>query len=120
MKTTLFYDGSCPLCSKEIRWLKKMTANRLQFADIHQLDQQEKMDSYPSREALLRRLHLQTDDGQWLTGLDATVYAWSLTAFGLPFKLLRVRPLRYLTDAIYNRWADRRYRQRYQCAPCTE
>lgn len=115
VKATLFYDGRCPLCSKEIQWLEKLVGHRLHFKDIHQLNENS---AYPSKEVLLRRLHLRTADGQWLIGLDATAYAWSKTALGFLFKLIRIWPMRCIADALYNYWADRRYRQRYDCERC--
>ncbi len=32
---TLFYDGSCPLCAREIRTLRRLQTGNLIFADIH-------------------------------------------------------------------------------------
>jgi len=49
---TLFYDGSCPLCSKEIRILQALQKGNLIFADIHQ--QVPDHGQLPSREMLLR------------------------------------------------------------------
>ena len=55
---TLFYDGQCPLCAKEIRTLRKLQRGNLIFADIH--EQRDGSANLPSHEALLRRLHLMT------------------------------------------------------------
>lgn len=33
---TLFYDGSCPICKKEVAWLKRLnTAQKLSLQDIN-------------------------------------------------------------------------------------
>src|SRR5690554_4727751 len=63
---TLFYDGSCPLCAKEIRTLRRLQRGQLIFADIH--EQPEGSPQLPSHEDLLRRLHLMTWTGEWVTG----------------------------------------------------
>jgi predicted DCC family thiol-disulfide oxidoreductase YuxK len=59
---TLFYDGSCPLCAKEIRTLRRLQRGQLIFADIH--EQPEGSPQLPSHEDLLRRLHLMTWTGR--------------------------------------------------------
>lgn len=114
---TLFYDGQCPLCAKEIATLKKLEKGNLVFADVHAQDDSKGM--LPEREALLRRLHLLTGDGDWVIGLNATVRAWSHTRLGFLFKPL-LWPLIYpLITRFYASWADRRYQRKYDCDACS-
>ncbi|MCM0614167.1 DUF393 domain-containing protein [Marinobacter sediminum] len=111
---TLFYDGSCPLCAREIRTLRKLQDGNLIFADIH--EQHAENQGLPSHESLLRRLHLMTSTGEWVTGLHANVRAWSHTRFGLLFKPLLWPLVFSVASRIYERWADRRYARKYACA----
>ncbi|MCH8498850.1 MAG: DUF393 domain-containing protein [Marinobacter sp.] len=113
---TLFYDGSCPLCRREIRLLRRLQRGDLAFADIHA--QTPHSDRRPGREALLRRLHLRLGDGRWLIGLEANVHAWSHTRYGVMFRPLLWPGIRSLAEGIYQRWADRRYQRKYACHPC--
>lgn len=113
---TLFYDGQCPLCAREIATLRRLESGHLAFADVH--TQNNSADRLPTREALLRRLHLLTGDGCWLVGLEATVRAWSHTRLGFVFRPL-LWPLVYpLASRIYCNWADRRYKRKYECGAC--
>ena len=112
---TLYYDGNCPLCKREIDLLKRLSKACIDFVDIHQI----KDDSLPSTAALLKELHLNKADGTWLKGLDDNVYLWSKTPYGLLFKPLRRWPLRPLADKIYYAWAERRYQKRYACSSCS-
>ena len=112
--SSLYYDGTCPLCSKEISVLKRLSNDSIEFVDIHQLNDK----CLPSKDALLKRLHLRKADGEWLVGLDANVYAWSQTPYGIFFKILRVWPVRAIADFIYVRWADKRFKKRYECNNC--
>lgn len=112
----LFYDGQCPLCRREIDTLKRLERGQLGFVDIHR--QPDNGPLAPGREALLRRLHLVSGAGTWYTGLDATVRAWSHTPVGWLFRPLTWPPLRPMTRFLYERWADRRYRRRYDCTSC--
>ncbi|WP_165856440.1 thiol-disulfide oxidoreductase DCC family protein [Marinobacter sp. JSM 1782161] len=116
MADTLYYDGRCPLCRHEIDLLGRWQTGGLNLADIHTLVPNPQ---HPDREALLRRLHLRTDDGRWLVGLDATVRAWSHTPFGALLRPLRWPGLRRLADHLYTTWAHRRYQRRYDCTLCS-
>lgn len=115
-KDTLYYDGQCPLCLKEIHLLKQRCQHALNFIDVHRTEHQP---GNPCKEVLLKRLHLQTGDGNWLIGLDANVRIWSYTAYGWLFKPLRWPVIRFFADFLYNTWADRRYQKRYECDRCT-
>ncbi|MEC7815788.1 MAG: DUF393 domain-containing protein [Pseudomonadota bacterium] len=111
---TLFYDGSCPLCAREIRTLRRLQRGNLIFADVH--EQREDSENLPSREDLLRRLHLMTWTGEWVTGLHANVRAWSHTPFGWLFKPLLWPVIHPIARRVYEGWADRRYDKKYLCA----
>lgn len=113
----LYYDGRCPLCAREIGVLRNLQRGGLAFADIHQPLSD---GALPGREALLRRLHLRTESGAWVTGLEATVRAWSHTRLGLLFRPLLWPGIHQLARLVYNRWADRRYQRRYGCGACRE
>lgn len=111
---TLFYDGRCPLCAKEIRTLRRLQRGQLIFANIH--EQNEHSQNLPSRENLLRRLHLMTSNGEWVTGLHATVRAWGHTGFGWLFKPLLWPAIYPIARRVYEAWADRRFKRKYVCA----
>lgn len=113
---TLFYDGQCPLCAREIATLRKLQKGHLIFADIHQ---QTALDALPEKELLLRRLHLMTWTGEWVTGLHANVRAWSHTPVGFVFKPLLWPGIFHVARKVYERWADRRYDRKYACTVCS-
>lgn len=106
---TLFYDGACPLCQREMKILARRKSSRLQLVDIHTSP-----DLAPEeREAMLRRLHLREADGHWLTGVDASVAAWRYSPMGWLLAPLRWPLLGRVVDAVYGRWAERRFRKLY-------
>ena len=112
---TLFYDGQCPLCMKEIRVLRRIGDDELRLIDVHGLQDAAVWPGIPP-EHLLQRLHLLDDEGIYRTGLRATVQTWCHTPFGFLFRLLLLPGIRTLAETAYNRWAERRYCQRYGCA----
>ncbi len=78
---TIFYDGNCPLCSAEMRSLKRHDQqNKIQLVDLHSdvFAQQ-----YPeiNVDAAMRILHANYN-GQVLRGLQVTHRAWTLIGKG--------------------------------------
>lgn len=116
IKDTLFYDGQCPLCAKEIQWLKEIHDGSLAFCDIHSISEET---LGINKQAMLKVLHLQTSDKKWLLGLSATIRSWSHTPYGFLFKPLGWPILRLFANGAYTLWASKRYKSRYHCNKCT-
>ncbi len=75
---TLFYDGQCPLCVREMSQLKKLDKHgRLCFEDILAPDFNERFPQLSIQRAN-RIMHAQRSDGVMLEALDAVHAAWSL------------------------------------------
>lgn len=112
---TLFYDGQCPFCIREVRLLTRIADDGLQLTDLHAVPDNP---GEPTRLARLKNLHLRTCEGEWLTGVDANVRAWSHTRWGFLFRVLRWPLVGSLADASYRYWARKRYRNLYGCSRC--
>jgi ubiquinone biosynthesis monooxygenase Coq7 len=76
---TVLYDGSCPLCRREISHLRGLAQqgldSRLCFVDI--ADAQADPLLAADREQLLARFHVQRSDGTRLDGAAAFVAMWA-------------------------------------------
>lgn len=114
-KDTLYYDASCPLCSKEIKHLKKLQQGELYCADIHTELPKELT---KQKEAMLGILHLYKKSGECMQGLDATAEAWSHTDYGWAFRFLRWPLIKPVADKVYYIWAKKRYEKKYNCGVC--
>ncbi|MGI9269944.1 MAG: thiol-disulfide oxidoreductase DCC family protein [Porticoccus sp.] len=114
-KDTLFFDGSCPMCTKEIKLLEDINDGSLAFMDVHKCDTD---DSMPSQLDMLKVLHLRTAEGEWIKGVPATVQAWSHTRWGWVFKPLLWPLVNHAAAYAYNIWAEKRYRRLYDCDTC--
>lgn len=113
MPFTIFYDGTCPLCDKEMKHLQKYDQQgNLSFVDIMDDDFSQK---YPKLEwqALNDRIHGITEDGTILIGLDATHRAWSEVGKGWVYAPLRWPVIRYFADKAYLIFAKNRYKISY-------
>ncbi|WP_227519904.1 thiol-disulfide oxidoreductase DCC family protein [Mangrovitalea sediminis] len=107
----LYFDGACPLCRKEMAVLQRLKGPNLQLIDIHGLPSTD--EALPDIEALLRVLHLRTEEGRWLTGVDASIRAWQHTALGGIWQLLALPLWRVFVERLYRRWAARRFERLY-------
>ena len=112
----MFYDGGCPLCSREVAHYKRIDKqHRVDWADIHQ---------YPARlqtigidqETAMRRLHVLDRNGQVVIGAYAFKTIWQeLPYYHLLAKLISPSIIMRVADKAYIWFADYRYTKRVQC-----
>ena len=105
----VFYDGLCPLCSKEINHLRKLDKpGLLKLEDINQHDFESRYPHISKTEANAILLS-QLPDGTLLRGLDTTHAAWSLVGKGYLTAWLRWPLIRWFADKAYLFFARRRH-----------
>ncbi len=102
---------------REVRLLERLADGQLRMTNLHEAPA---APDEPGRLAMLKNLHLRTGDDEWLTGVDATVRAWSHTRWGFLFKALRLPFIGTLADATYQYWARKRFQHLYGCAKCMD
>ena len=108
----LYFDGSCPLCQREMTHLAKTKSEKLILQDVHELE----IDSdAPSKETLLKSFHLRQGD-RWVVGIDANIAAWQYTRIGVLWRWLRWPLIKPIASWCYNMWARKRYANRYHTA----
>jgi len=74
---TVYYDGSCPLCSKEIAHYRRLNrAGRLVFTDVSSAEVA--LEPHLDRYALMSRFHVRHADGTMLSGAAAFASVWSV------------------------------------------
>ncbi|MBH3411417.1 MULTISPECIES: thiol-disulfide oxidoreductase DCC family protein [Pseudomonas] len=98
---TLYFDGACPLCSREVAFLRRRsTAAKLILIDIDG----DNFDPGPlglTIEQLRSCLHARFANDQWVTGLDATLWSWRAAGVGIWAAPLAWRPLRPVLSVFY-------------------
>ncbi|MCF7979820.1 MAG: DUF393 domain-containing protein [Chromatiaceae bacterium] len=114
-----FFDGGCPLCSREIAHYRKIDRDgRIQWIDITQAADTLATAGLDLPSAM-RRLHVQEPDGRLLSGVEAFIAIWQrlprwhLLA-GLVTRLRLTRPLEWG----YQRFSERRFRRRCAEGAC--
>lgn len=75
-KSTVYFDGSCPLCRAEIGYYRrKDRAGALCFVDVSQTGAA--TPEGVTRERTMARFHVRASDGRVLSGAAAFVEVWS-------------------------------------------
>lgn len=104
---TLYFDGECPLCAREIKLLRSRAApSRLLFIDISDAE----FDATSlglSFEHMQSSLHARFSDGTWVTGLDATLWSWRAAGLGVwaaPLSWRVLRPALNIAYRLFCRW----------------
>ncbi|GAA6151498.1 thiol-disulfide oxidoreductase DCC family protein [Pseudoteredinibacter isoporae] len=111
---SIFFDGTCPLCVKEVEALKRLNQKeKLAFLDI---EAEGFHAQYPSIDLNAARqiLHGQRSDGSFIYGLDVSQLAWRLVESGswrhIVFSITRWPVIRPIADLAYITFARNRYR----------
>jgi predicted DCC family thiol-disulfide oxidoreductase YuxK len=107
---TVFYDGNCPLCCKEMDMLRGYdTASKLCLEDIHADDFSQRYPQIDVSKAM-QILHGLNRDGQVMLGLDVTVAAWRAVGKKRWLGVLRWPFVSWFADKAYLFFAKHRMR----------
>ena len=75
-KLSVYYDGGCPLCMKEIRYYRrKDTGNKISWIDITRSDEQD-LGPGLDKEVALKRFHARSPSGELYSGGRAFAEVW--------------------------------------------
>jgi predicted DCC family thiol-disulfide oxidoreductase YuxK len=99
---TVYFDGACPLCSKEIATYKQWRgAGRIAWIDASACRESE-LGSELKRDAALARLHVRDAEGQLVQGAAAFLELWKhLPAMAWLTPLLSQQVTISLLDVLY-------------------
>ena len=109
-KSILFYDGSCGLCRKEILLLEQRLNGKIQLQDISE----SQFHSFKGIDASDMMLTLHLWDGErFITGLDASLYYWSLAGLNTLVFFLRLPGCYQSAKLGYALWRRFRPKQKH-------
>mgnify|MGYP001224821735 FL=1 len=103
-KLTVFYDGSCPLCSREVAlYQRQRGAETICWLNVADQTLSEGLPEGISRDQLMQRFHVQDANGKVQTGGDAFLQLWaSLPNFRLLARLFSLPLIRWLVNKAYD------------------
>ena len=115
---TVFYDGACPLCRREIAYYKQQTAiGRIDWMDANNNPAQLKIAGITKAEALAR-LHVITTEGDILSGTRAFQKIWeTFPKFRILAICLNYSPLHLLVSKLYEQFLKYRPFLQKLCMP---
>ncbi len=116
---TVLYDGDCPLCSREIRFLERRDRGRgrVQFADIAEPSFDPGAHGLDARK-VMARIHGVLPDGTVIEGVEVFRRAYAAVGLGWLIAPTRWPGLRRLADLAYRVFARNRLRWTGRASAC--
>lgn len=113
----VFFDGACPLCSREMRFLQRLDGekHRIRFTDIAAPGFDPKATGIEWDE-LMRAMHARLPDGSFVVGVEAFRRVYQSLGFGPLVWVSRAPLLRGLLDFAYAKFAKNRMRLTGRCS----
>ena len=112
----VFFDGGCPLCSREVRFLRRRDRRGvIRFTDIDAADFSP-APGQPPLEALMARIHAQLPDGRWIEGVEVFRRLYAAIGFAPLVWLSRLPGISQPLDWSYALFARNRRRFFGRCS----
>ena len=119
---TIFYDGSCPLCSREIQHYKNLANNDdsvpILFLDLFDISQLTTVGSLLAQhdiklEDARKRIHVLTEEEEVIHSAEAFREIWRRMPYWrvvVPF--IDNQPTMKIANVLYTFWAEKRWKSR--------
>ncbi len=111
----VFYDGGCPVCSREVRFLQRRDRRgAIRFTDIDAAGFRVEPGG-PGLDALMARIHGRLPDGTWIEGVEVFRQLYTAIGLGALAALTRLPGIAHLLDWTYAVFARNRRRVFGRC-----
>jgi predicted DCC family thiol-disulfide oxidoreductase YuxK len=110
----VFYDGACPLCRREVAFLRKLDCRgRIRFTDLAAADFA--LPAGRSIEELMAEIHGRLPDGTWITGVEVFRRLYGAVGFRWLVAPTRLPGVSHLMDWGYRVFARNRLKLTGRC-----
>ena len=107
-KLTFLYDGACPLCLRETKFLKKKDSSKfIKFVDISNNYMPENFKNISYIDAMTN-LHGILSSGEIIYGVDVLAYSYELVGLGWIYYPTKLPILSNFIRFLYKYWAKYR------------
>lgn len=112
----VFFDGDCPLCTREIRVLKRLDRQRgrILFTDIAHPEFTAE-DHGKTRQDFMDRIHGRLPDGSFIEGVEVFRQLYAAVGFGWLVAVTRAPGISHLLELGYRWFASNRLRLTGRC-----
>ena len=115
----VFFDGDCPLCRREIAFLRRLDRRRnvIRFTDIAEPDFDPVVHGLGALGTgeLMARIHGRASDGEIVEGVEVFRRLYAAVGLEALVALTRLRPIAAVLDAAYRWFAANRLRLTGPC-----
>jgi predicted DCC family thiol-disulfide oxidoreductase YuxK len=109
-KIKLLYDGACPLCVREVNFLKSKDGDRglINFVDIAADDYEPADNAGIDFETAMGRIHALLPDGAIVQNVEVFRQTYDILGIGWIYAITKIPVFGRLADLLYGVWADYR------------
>ena len=111
-KVKLLYDGDCPLCMREVRFLQKKDQGRglVNLVDIADNNYNPDEHCDIDYRSAMGRIHAILPDGSILRDLEAFRYVYEVLGMGWVYAVTKLPLIGKIANLVYSIWAKLRLR----------
>jgi predicted DCC family thiol-disulfide oxidoreductase YuxK len=104
----LLYDGECPLCVREVNFLRKRDTGRglVAFVDIASEDYSPEENGGVDFETAMGRIHAVLKDGTVIKNVEVFRRVYETLGMGWIYAATKLPVIGTVVDALYGIWAD--------------
>ena len=96
----VFFNNSCNICRAEINHYKKHSGDSVEWIDVTNNQEAQKLTNRSYQE-LLRRMHV-IQDGKLINGAESFLVIWkNIPKYNFLYKLFKIKPLFFLLNIFY-------------------
>ena len=109
-KIKLLFDGACPLCVREVKFLKRKDADRglINFIDIAAEDYDPADNANIDFETAMGRIHGVLPNGEIVQNVEVFRQIYDILGIGWIYAVTKLPLVGKLADILYGIWADYR------------
>lgn len=107
-KIKLLYDSECPLCLREVNFLRKRDHDRglVEFVDIADENYSPEANGGIDYETAMGRIHALLPDGSTIKNVEVFRRIYEVLGLGWVYAITRIPIVGWLADRLYEIWAD--------------
>lgn len=107
-KIKLLYDRECPLCMREVNFLKRRDNDRglVAFVDIADETYSPEENGGIDYETAMGRIHAVLPDGSTIKNVEVFRRVYEVLGMGWVYAITKIPVFGWLADKVYEIWAD--------------